>query len=261
MNHYLGRKQTSKNEDWLYALKHIEELISEAEVNAYADRAIASIKAASEGKHAAFAWSGGKDSIVLGDLCERAGVHDGYFAYNDLDYQAFVDWCRDNKPVGVKMMHTGYDLDWLYKHQNLIFAEGQLGQRWHQISQRGPFSQMYFDNRLDVLIVGHRVIDGNICGKDGYIRKKSGEVRYSPIADWPHEAVLGYIHYHGLALPPIYGWKDGFVIGTHAWPEREFCKTLNQGYREVYEIDPNIIIQAATKIPSARHFLETEVSA
>lgn len=260
MIRHLGRKQTSNNADWLYAMEHIEELISAEEVDAYADEAVSNIRMAADGNHVAYAWSGGKDSIVLADLCMRAGVSEGYFAYCDLDYPEFIKWVKDNKPAGVKMMHTGYGLDWLAEHQNLIFAEGLVGQRWHQISQRGPFTQMYFDNNLDALIVGHRVIDGNICGKDGYIRKKSGEVRYSPIADWPHEVLLGYIHYHHLSLPPIYGWKDGYVIGTHAWPEREFCKTLEQGYREVYEIDPSIIIASAEKIPSARHFLETEVS-
>ena len=46
--------------------------------------------------------------------------------------------------------------------------------------------------------------------------------------------------------------------GTHAWPEREFCDTLEQGYREVYDIDPAILVEAAERIPSARAFLEKE---
>lgn len=260
MIRHLGRKQTSNNADWLYTMEHIADLISAEEVEAYATDAVSNIKSISTGKHVAFAWSGGKDSIVLADLCNRAGVTEGYFAYCDLDYPAFIRWCSENKPDGVVMMHTGYTLDWLVHHQNLIFAEGLLGQRWHQISQRGPFTRMFFEQNLDVLIVGHRVIDGNVCGKDGFIRKKSGEVRYSPISDWPHEVILGYVHYNGLPLPPIYGWKDGYVIGTHAWPEREFCKTLEQGYREVFAIDPSIIQNAAEYIPSARYFLEKEAS-
>lgn len=260
MIRHLGRKQVSNHSDWLYVLEHIADYISAEEVEEYAVKAISNIRMVSDGKHAAYAWSGGKDSIVLADLCAKAGVNEGYFAYCDLDYPEFVKWCSDNKPDGVTMMHTGYGLEWLSHHQELIFAEGSIGQRWHQISQRGPFTRMFFEKHLDVLLVGHRVIDGNVCGKDGYIRKKSGEVRYTPISDWPHEAVLGYIHYHNLSLPPIYGWKNGFVIGTHAWPEREFCKTLEQGYREVYAIDPSIVKSAAEYIPSARHFLETEVS-
>lgn len=258
MTPYLGRKQASKNEDWLWALAHIEELISPAEVEAFSASALADIKSHTAGKRAAYAYSGGKDSIVLADLCEKAGVHSGFFAYSDLDYPAFVAWVKEHKPVGVQMLHTGYNLDWLKSHQELIFAEGIKGQRWHTINQRGPFTKMFFENGLDVLLVGHRIIDGNVCGPDGYIRKKSGECRYSPIREWPHEALLGYIHYNRLPLPPIYGWKDGFVQGTHAWPEREFCKTIDQGYREVYEIDPGIVIGAAAKLPSARHFLEEE---
>ena len=256
MTRYLGRKQTSNNADWLYAREHIEELITADEVEDLANKAVSDILRETEGKKAAFAWSGGKDSIVLGKICEEAGIKKGYYAYSDLDYPAFVKWCAENRPSGVEMLHTGYDFEWLAHHQDLLFAEGRTGQRWHQINQRGPFTRMFFDNDLDVLIVGHRIIDGNVCGENGYIRKQSGEIRYSPLRDWPHEAILGYIHYKGLALPPIYEWKDGFVQGTHAWPEREFCRTITQGFREVYDIDPDIIVKAASRLPSARHFLE-----
>ena len=257
MRTVLGRKQTSKNEDWIWALENIEDLITEEEVQEFTDKALIDIGKAALGKKAAYAYSGGKDSIVLADLCEKAGVTEGFFAYNSLDYPAFISWVRENKPDGVRMMHTGYNLKWLYRHQNLIFAEGPLGQRWHNINQRGPFTRMYFDNGLDILIVGHRNIDGNFCGPNGYIKKQSGEIRFAPIRDWPHEALLGYIHYHNLPLPPIYRWKDGFVQGTHVWAEREFCsQDIMKGYREVFEIDPEIVKQAANVLPSARHFLE-----
>lgn len=255
MRQVIGTKHRSTNDQWLYAAWHIEELVSEKEVETYADWAKERIEKMTRGKHAAFAYSGGKDSIVLADLCRQVGINEGYFAYCDLDYPAFIDWIRKNKPAGVTMMHTGYDLDWLAEHQELIFARGAIGQRWHMISQRGPFTKMFFDNNLDVLLMGHRTIDANVCGSEGLIKKNTGEVRYAPLHDWPHELLLGYIHYHKLPLPPIYGWKDGYTQGTHAWPERDYCDTLEQGYREVYNIDPDIIIKAAEKIPSAADFL------
>ena len=255
MKRVLGRKQTSDNTTWLHALEHIEEYVTRQEVEAYANWAVERIREAVEGRNAAYAWSGGKDSVVLGDLCRQAGLERGFFAYSDLDYPEFVRWCMEHKPQSVEPMHTGYDLAWVAQHLDMIFATGERGQRWHLINQRGPFSEMYFAHRLDVLIVGHRVIDGNVCGKDGLIEKKTGEKRYAPIFDWPHELLLGYIHYNELPLPPIYGWKDGFVQGTHAWPERDRCVSLGQGYREVYAIDPSIIAEAAKKIPSAAAFL------
>ena len=256
MIRYLGRKQSSRNEDWLYAIQHIEDLITEDEVREYAESTVAEILAVTAGKKTAYGWSGGKDSIVLASLCEKAGIKTGFFAYSDLDYPEFVEWCIKNKPAGVNAVNTGYDLNWLSHHQELLFAEGTTGQRWHQINQRGPFTRMFFENKLDLLIVGHRIIDGNVCGENGFVRKKSGEIRYAPMRSWPHEALLGYIHYQHLDLPPIYEWKDGFVQGTHAWPEREFCKTVMQGYQEVYDIDPSIVIAASEKLSSARHFLE-----
>ena len=255
MKQYVGRKQSSNNADWLYAVEHIEEFISPEEVEIYAAKAAERISQACSGKKVAYAWSGGKDSIVLGDILAKLGITEGYFAYCDLDYPAFISWVKANRPAGVTMMHTGYNLEWLAKHQELIFATGHTGQRWHQISQKGPFTEMFFSHGLDLLLLGHRVIDGNVCGPEGFIRKKTGEVRYNPLYDWPHEAILGYIHYHGLSLPPFYGWKDGYVQGTHAWPERDHCKTLHQGYQEVYDIDSSIIIEAARYIPSALDFL------
>ncbi len=260
MKQVIGRKQSSENAAWLHAVEHIEEYVSRKDVDVYSEWAIERIRDAIRNKNAAYAWSGGKDSIVLGDLCQRAGLNRGFFAYSDLDYPEFVRWCMEHKPADVEPMHTGYNLDWLAQHQELIFARGTVGQRWHLINQRGPFTDMYFANRLDVLIVGHRVIDGNVCGKEGLIVKKTGEKRYAPLFDWPHELLLGYIHYNNLSLPPIYGWRDGFVQGTHAWPERDHCVTLAQGYREVYEIDPSIIRKAAEKIPSAADFIR-EVAA
>lgn len=261
MKRVIGRKQSSDNAIWLHAMAHIEELITKKEVDSYTDWALERIRDAVRGKEAAYAWSGGKDSIVLGDLCTRAGVERGFFAYSDLDYPAFVCWCMEYKPKGVTAMHNGCDLDWLARHQELIFARGAVGQRWHIINQRSQFTKMFFDQGLDVLLVGHRLIDGNVSGSEGRIVKQSGEVRYSPIFDWSHELLLGYIHYNGLSLPPIYTWKDGFVQGTHAWPERDHCETLEQGYQEVYDIDPQIIIRAAEKIPSAADFLRKKVGA
>ena len=131
MRRALGRKHSTSNADWLNAVDQIEDLISFDEVEAYTETAIDRIRMATNGKHAAYAWSGGKDSIVLGDILARAGITEGFFAYCDLDYPAFIRWVKENKPSGVMMMHTGYDLPWLAKNQELIFARGQIGQRWH----------------------------------------------------------------------------------------------------------------------------------
>lgn len=252
----LKRKQCyTTDEPWNTAMQHIEELISEGECEAYAKQAIARIRKATDGKKAAYAWSGGKDSLVLADLCQRAGVTDCGLFLTQLEFPAFEKWLLDHKPDGCKVIRREFDLDYLAAHQELIFPRGKEMQRWNVIMQRGSQLRYYHEEHLDILLTGHRVIDGNTCGKDGFTCRKSGETIYAPIYDWPHEAVLGYIHYHGIEMPMIYSWPKGWRNGTHFWPYRN-CESRADGWKEVYEIDPAVVRAAAEKIPEAKAFLE-----
>lgn len=260
MKRILGRKQNSPNERWIEALSRIEELVSRDELNKAVATAVESIKAVAQGKNIAYAWSGGKDSIVLGEICEAAGVKNSMFAYTDLEYPAFLNWCLSHLPKQCEAIHLNYDIDWLSKNENMLFPHGRDVNKWYQIVQRTAFTKYFFEHKLDMMIVGHRKADGNIVGPDGTIRKGSGEIRYSPLAEWPHEMILAYIHYNNVELPPIYDWPDGYRCGTHPWPSRMYVENTEAGWREIYSIDSNIVKQAAEKISSARQFLESEVS-
>lgn len=257
MKTVLGRKQVSRNEDWLNAMAHIEELISPEEVRDYADRAIERIARESTSKKAAYAWSAGKDSIVLGELCKKAGVTDCFFGHCDLEFPAYLSWALAHKPDGCEVINTGIDLTWMAKHLGLLFVDdAESLNMWYGKLQRKTFTTYFEEHGADLIIVGHRVMDGNTCGKDGFIRKKSGETRFAAIADWPHEAVLGYLHYNGLELPPTYDWPDGWVYGPTPWPIWGRPKDHEDGFRIIYDLDPSIVEQAAAKIPAARAFLE-----
>ena len=86
----LGRKQRITNEAWLEAVATVESAVSEAALGELVAATIEDIKAKTAGKKAAYAWSGGKDSIVLGKLCEAAGVVDSMIGVCDLEYPAFA---------------------------------------------------------------------------------------------------------------------------------------------------------------------------
>lgn len=256
MKTVLKRKQSyHSDEPWNEALAHIEELISEEECEAFADKAIRRIREATAGKNAAYGWSGGKDSLVLSDLCRRAGINQCALFLTKLEFPEFESWLLEHKPEGCEVIRREYDLDFLAAHPELIFPKGKEMQRWNVIMQRGSQIMYYHQKNLDILLTGHRVIDGNTCGKEGFTRRKSGETIYAPIYDWPHEAVLGYLHYHKIELPMIYQWPNGWRNGTHFWPYRN-CESREAGWREVYSIDPSVVEAAAEKIPEARAFLK-----
>ena len=112
-------------------------------------------------------------------------------------------------------------------------------------------------HELDVIILGRRRADGNYVGRNSNIYTDGkGVTRFSPLAAWKHEHILAYIHYHQLPLPPIYGWKNGYLCGTHPWPARQWTGSIENGWHEVYDIDPGIVLAAAEKIDSARAFLK-----
>lgn len=254
----LGRKQRIAYSDWVDARNRIEELVTRAEVNEMLERTISEIRSTTKGKHVAFSWSGGKDSVVLADVCKKAGVNESMFAHTRLEYPAFIAWCNTHKPEGCTTIDLGYDLEWLKDHPRMLFPQGSDVQRWMIMCQRKAFTEFFFGRKIDMLLVGHRKADGNVVGENNVLKKNSGEVRYSPLADWPHEMLLAYIHYFKLPLPPIYEWKDGYRQGTHSWAARVNMKSWKQGFSEVYDIDPNIIFEAAQVLPSAKVFIEEE---
>lgn len=258
MKHVLGRKQRISNDLWIDTMKHIEEYISRDELDELTDKTIEDIKKATKGKTAAFAWSGGKDSLVLQKLCEEAGAPQCMLTITDLEYPAFLQWVTEHMPNELEVLNTGQDLDWLAKHQNMLFPQDSAtAAKWfHYVQHRGQ-DRYYRDHKLDMILLGRRRADGNYVGKNSNIYTTAkGVTRYSPISDWGHEEVLAFIHYHEMDLPPFYGWKSGYYCGTHPWPARQWTGSIENGWQEVYDIDHSIVEQAADVIPGARKFLE-----
>lgn len=254
----LGRKQSIKNNDWLEAMQHIEQTVSREEIDRLSEKTISDIKTFSDGKRVAYAWSAGKDSIVLGELCESAGIKDCLIGVCNLEYPAFMAWIEAHKPEKCEIINTGIGIDWLVKHPDMLFPQNSAkAARWFSIVQHAAQRSYFKTHNLDALILGRRKADGNFVGRgtnsytDGH-----GVTRYSPLADWRHEDILAYIHYHNLPVPPIYGWKNGYLCGTHPWPARQYTGSVENGWKEIYDIDPSIVESASEKIESARHFLE-----
>lgn len=78
----LGRKQNIKNEDWIAALEQIEVLVQQESIEKLAAETIAEIRVKAEGQKAAYAWSGGKDSIVVVAHEDKSGDIYGTVTHN-----------------------------------------------------------------------------------------------------------------------------------------------------------------------------------
>lgn len=263
MKRVLGKKQSSKHNDWLNAMKNIEALISREEIESKTLETIAQIREVTAGKTVAYAWSGGKDSLVLGRICETAGIPDCMMGICEMEYPQFMEWIDYNRPEYLQIINTGQDLEWLAKHPEMLFPkDSKTASRWFQIVQHKAQAKYYREHNLDMIVLGRRRADGNYCGKGSNIYTDGkGVTRYSPLADWTHEEILGYIHYFGVEMPPIYEWEKGYLCGTHPWPARQWTGSEENGWKEVWKIDHTIVEKAASVIPGAKAFLEKHCSA
>ena len=86
----LGRKQNISNQAWLDAVTTIEDTVSRAQLDALTASTVEDIRTTTKGARTAYAWSGGKDSVVLAKVCEMAGVAASRIGICDLEYPAFM---------------------------------------------------------------------------------------------------------------------------------------------------------------------------
>ena len=253
----LKRKQSITNEEWLETVRNIRQIVTREETDQAISKTVAEICKKASGKRVDYAWSGGKDSIVLDLLCRMAGITNCLFVHSNLEYPVFLAWCMEHMPKGCHTINTGLDLKWLKDHPDMLFPkESAMVYKWYRAVQQSGIREYFKRMNLDMMIVGHRKADGNYTGTDGISTNHEGVTRYAPMADWPHELILATISYYELPIPPIYGWKNGYRNGTHAWPCRLDVGSLSEGYQEVYDIDPSIVYEASHVLDSARAFLE-----
>lgn len=256
----MAKKQKITHEDFCAIKARAPLEISEREASQLVDDAALALARRCHGQRAGYAWSGGKDSLVLGLIAERAGITSCVLGTCDLEYPAFLRWVDEHGPPGL-VVHkvAGIDHTWLQQHPEMLFpSDSRLGAIWYRSVQHKAQAAYFKSAKLDTLLLGRRLQDGNFCGpaEHGYSYVTKGVRRVMPIATWTHAQVFAVLHYFQVPLPPFYGWPRGFRAGTHPWARRA-CKTVEQGWREIAEIDLSIVETAARFLPSARKHLAT----
>ncbi len=258
MGNVLGRKQQIKNSEWIEAFAKIGQTVNREELDRLVDKTVKEIEKKTRGRKVAYAWSGGKDSLVLEKVSQMAGIQSCVLVICNLEYHAFSEWVDANKPPELEIINTGQDMEWLAVHPQMLFPQdSRTAAQWFLIVQHKGQAKYYKEHELDIMLLGRRRADGNYVGKGNNVYTNGqGITRYSPLSDWSHEEILAFIHYYGVELPPIYGWKNGYLCGTHPWAARQWTGSVGNGWKEVFEIDRSIVEKAAEYFPGAKAVLD-----
>lgn len=256
------RKQSTSPDDWSSIRRDAVEQISADEVERLVDDAADHVRRAAAGRRAGIAWSGGKDSQVIREVCRRAGVHRGMLALTnaELEIPAFESFVADEHDVIELVRRQEWDLQWLADHPAMLFPDDATqAAKWFAGVQWRLQRQWCRSAAIDVLFMGRRALDGNFAGPhgDGSYRDKAGFWRACPLWKWTHEQVMATIGHLGLPLAPNYDWPRGFRVATGPWPKRRRLESEHATWAEVDAIDRGIIEHAATKIPAAADYLRS----
>lgn len=264
----IGKKQAKQDAQFDRVWADVPAYISRAEVDAFIEEAADEVRAMKrQYPNIAYGWSGGKDSLALQVVCARADVRPCVLSViRDLEWPEYLEWCYVNAPGGdprrgasdlVVRDNPTLTIDWLADHPDHLFPTTSTGTYWW-VQKRTHYGQSgyYVDRQLDCIVYGRRKIDGNFIGPNGLHVNSDGIRQFCPMRAWPHEAVLGVIHYYGLPMPPTYFWPNGWTAGTGLWAGRGGFKQQEDGWRFTHSIDPVLTVRMAPRFASGRRFLE-----
>lgn len=222
----------------------------------FLERTVTDITDTVGGRRAAFAWTGAIECVVLAYIAELAGIERCVLAMTELEFPEYLCWVTDRMPDGLSVLSTGQDLPWLARHPQMLFPRDSMHLvHWQRLVQGRARQRYYQDTNLGILLLGGRR-EGSYAYGPGHEltwRDRHGVLRYTPLADWPAEAMLSLIHRERLPLPPCYGWPRS--LGPGPWAARAGTASVFQGFAEVWAIDPDIIRAAAPQLPQAAHWL------
>lgn len=254
----LKSKKHNTEEEWRSAFRQVKSIVSLAEINQKIFNAVKLIKRETAGKKAFFGWSGGKDAQALRVVCELAGITTCVLGApaKELEYPSFNQYIEEHGPAGLHIIRTKIDLDYLEANPEMLFpTDFYYDEKWANIFIRQPWYDYCKETGAEVIILGNRTQDGNICGKDGvYYKGKLKKV--CPIYNFTHEDVFAVLQYYNMPLSPQYWYKDGFKYGSHPWAKRTamYSKDKETPMKEIMQIDPTIIPTYAPRLTILREF-------
>jgi 3'-phosphoadenosine 5'-phosphosulfate sulfotransferase (PAPS reductase)/FAD synthetase len=113
-------------------MARIEMLVTRPALEERSEAVITHLRTTMAGRKTAFAWSGGKDSVVLAHLMQRAGVPlTGMCGLTKgLEYPAMDAWYARNTPQEIEIVRSPEDIPWLVRHPQYLFAFSPVDGYW-----------------------------------------------------------------------------------------------------------------------------------
>jgi 3'-phosphoadenosine 5'-phosphosulfate sulfotransferase (PAPS reductase)/FAD synthetase len=196
------------------------------------------------------AFSGGKDAIAAAIIAAEFGVRDAvceesfYFTMQKQDTRALV------KQLGLNCsIFDSLTLPWLAKHPEHLFSrDTPMRSRFFTLRQQRTVAKFAEKHGYDAVIFGRRN-DTNCVRADHYMAR--GKLQVFPVRRWREEDVWAFLSQKGIAKPRIYSTAYGDNQNNGPFNIYNAKPTVDECWKDMYGVEPALVIQAAAHIPSA----------
>lgn len=173
-----------------------------------------------QGERVVYAWSGGKDSVVLDSLMRMVGNHIGVCVCTQLEYPCVDAFLMGNKPPRTEIVRTTHDLAWLRRNPKMLFpADSRTKSDWLRIVQHSHTDEFAKRVGASMLVFGRRTEDGNVMKSKLYTVEGRAR-RYNPLKDFTHLQIWGIVRHFELPEYPLYArHASSLVTGTGSWAQ------------------------------------------
>lgn len=170
------------------------------------------------GKRVALAFSGGKESILLLELC-RENLLDVTLVNvqtRSFSWPEHLRYLSSFRPLTITTKH---DWQWLSEHREMLFPKtSPQRNRWFSQVQRYGIDHYARKNNIDVVLWGRRHEENTVKATE---YTHNGYLVSHPICNMQRSDVFAEIKKRKLELSPLYQYPDSDRRGVHMWVTRQ----------------------------------------
>lgn len=200
------------------------------------------------------AFSGGKDSIVVGHIMGKLG-HTDAMSETSFNFERQIgDFKRSSDQLGLDTeWRVSLSWEWLERNQHFILPDRSLIQPWNAARQQRTVRVHAKERGYEGIIYGRRTEENTV--PDVTYQTKEGLWHHHPLKEWTTGEVWAYIQRHGLHFPDLYNHRIGQSQGNCPYvplPPAE----LHDPFGAIHDYDPTVVPRFAEFHEPAQRWLK-----
>ena len=199
------------------------------------------------------AFSGGKDSIVVADLCSSFGIKDSISESSFMFEKSKKEVLEIGNHFNLKMeIRDSLSWEWLSLNQKYCAPPMKIQKNLYAIRQQRTVKNYAEEKSYKAVVYGRRSQTNTV--KSPIYLLKNGQIQCHPIRNWTTNDVWTYIFEKNLPFPSLYKHEIGIKEGFTAFllPPEHFGGNV---WESIHDYEPIALVKMASFHKPANDYL------